>query len=146
MTRLATPDRVVVLVVYLFWCSCIVCSLLLVCAVLKMLHSVKSILNEEECKRVGQARHFWDDELAVILATKPCGRVQETLGMLEKYKRQGWYHRTFKGIKSKLSSRTHHLSTVWRVPFNSRLPYLHLFLLPSAVTVYTHTHTVDLWY
>ena len=79
------------LVVSLFWCSCIVCSLLLVCAVLKTLHFVKSILNEEECRSVGEAGIWWCDELSVILATKPPGVVQESLGMLEGYKKQWWY-------------------------------------------------------
>ena len=78
------------------------CSLLLVYAVLKTLHSVKSILNEEQCRSVGEAGYFWDDELAVILATKPPDVVQEALDVLEKYKGQRWYHRTAKGIQSKL--------------------------------------------
>ena len=67
------------------------CSLLLVCAVLKTLHSVKSILNEEECRSVGEVGYFWYDELAVILATKPPGVVQEALGVLEEYKKRWWY-------------------------------------------------------
>ena len=94
------------LVVYLFWCSCIVCSLLLVCAVLKTLHLEKSILDEEECRSVGKAGHWWGNELAVILATKPPGVVEETLDVLEEYKGQGWYHFTAKGIQSKLCSRS----------------------------------------
>ena len=83
------------------------CSLLLVCAVLKTLHFVKSILNEEECRSVGEAGDWWYDELAVVLATKPPGMVQETLGMLEGYKRQLWYIIAAKGIKSKLCSTCH---------------------------------------
>ena len=67
------------------------CSLLLVCAVLKTLHSVKNILNEEECRSVGEAGVWCDDELAVVLATKPPGVLQETLGILEGYRWQGWY-------------------------------------------------------
>ena len=86
--------------VYLFWCSCIVCSLLLVCAVLKTLHSVKSILNEEECRSVGEAGILWDDELAVILATKPSDVVQESLGVLEGYKKQWWYSTVAKSTQS----------------------------------------------
>ena len=78
------------------------CSLLLVCAVLKTLHSVKHILNEEECRSVGKAGPGWDDELAVVIAVKPPGAVQETLGVLEKYKEHRWYDRVAKGIKSKL--------------------------------------------
>ena len=85
------PDRVTVLVVYLFWCSCIVCSLLLMCAVLKTLHLEKSILNEEECRRAGEAGFWWRDELAVVLATKPSGVLQGALGVLEEYKKQWWY-------------------------------------------------------
>ena len=78
------------------------CCLLLVCAVLKTLHSVKHILNEEECRSVGEARGQWWDELGVVIAVKPPGAVQETLGVLEEYKRKYWYDFTAKGIKSKL--------------------------------------------
>ena len=78
------------------------CCLLLVCAVLKTLHSVKHILNEEECRSVGKTRGWWGDELAVVIATKPPGAVQETLSVLEKYKGKYWYDITAKGIKSKL--------------------------------------------
>ena len=78
------------------------CSLLLVCAVLKTLHSVKNILNEEECRHVGKAGGFWADELAVGLATKPPGAsvVQETLGVLEEYKGQWWYSIAAERIQS----------------------------------------------
>ena len=78
------------------------CCLLLVCAVLNTLHTVKHILNEEECRSVGKAGEWWDDELAVVIAVKPPGAVQETLGVLEEYKRKYWYDRAAKGIKSKL--------------------------------------------
>ena len=78
------------------------CCLLLVCAVLKTLHTVKHILNEEECRSVGKAEDWWDDELAVVIAVKPPGAVQETLDVLEEYKEESWYDRTAKGIKSKL--------------------------------------------
>ena len=71
------------------------------CAVLKTLHTVKHILNEEECRSVGKARG-WRDELAVVIAVKPPGAVQETLGVLEEYKREYWYDRAANGIKSKL--------------------------------------------
>ena len=77
------------------------CCLLLVCAVLKTLHTVKHILNEEECRSVGKAREWWDD-LAVVIAVKPSGAVQETLGVLEEYKRVSWYIITAGRIKSKL--------------------------------------------
>ena len=78
------------------------CCLLLLCAVLKTLHYVKHILNEEECRSVGKAVHWWD-ELAVAIVTKPPGAVQETLGVLGKYKRVSWYDSgVAKGIKSKL--------------------------------------------
>ena len=76
------------------------CCLLLVCAVLKTLHSVKHILNEEECRRVGKARDRWN-ELAFVIAVKPSGAVQETLDVLEEYKGRIWYDRATKGIKSK---------------------------------------------
>ena len=78
------------------------CCLLLLCAVLKTLHSVKHILNEEECRSVGEAGQWWEDELAVVIAVKPPGAVQETLGVLEEYKRKYWYDRAAGGIKSKL--------------------------------------------
>ena len=73
---------------------------LLVCAVLKTLHSVKHILNEEECRSVGETVDWWD-ELPVVIAVKPPGAVQETLGVLVEYKGR-WYDRTAKRIKSKL--------------------------------------------
>ena len=71
------------------------------CAVLKTLHTVKHILNEEECRSVGKARDWWN-ELGVVIAVKPPGAVQETLGVLEKYKEDWRYDRAAKGIKSKL--------------------------------------------
>ena len=74
------------------------CCLLLVCAVLTTLHSVKHILNEEECRSVGKAFAWWRVELAVVIAVKPPGAVQETLGVLEEYKEEC----CAKGIKSKL--------------------------------------------
>ena len=77
------------------------CCLLLVCAVLKALHSVKHILNEEECRSVGRAGDWWD-ELAVVIAVKPPGAVQKILGVLEEYKGRRWHDRAAKGIKSKL--------------------------------------------
>ena len=67
---------------------------------LQTLHSVKHILNEEECRSVGQAKGWWWDELAVVIAVKPPGAVQETMGVLEEYKKG--YDRAAKGIKSKL--------------------------------------------
>ena len=77
-------------------------SLLLVCAVLKTLHSVKCILNEEECRSVGKASYWWRDELAVVVIVKPPGVVQESLGELEEYKGDWWYDITAEGIKRKL--------------------------------------------
>ena len=70
------------------------------CAVLNTLHCVKHIINEEECRSVGKAEYWWAHELAVVIAVK--GAVQETLGVLEEYKRDWWYDITAKGIKSKL--------------------------------------------
>ena len=75
------------------------CCLLLVCAVLKTLHSVKHILNEEECRSVGEAAKWWWDDLAVVIATKPTGAVQKTLGVLEEYRREYWYNITAERIK-----------------------------------------------
>ena len=71
---------------------------------LKTLHFVKHILNEEECKSVGKAGVWWDDELAVVIAVKPPGAVQKSLGALKQYKgrRWSWYDRAAKEIKSKL--------------------------------------------
>ena len=60
------------------------CSLLLVCAALKILHLVKHILSKEECRRIGKAGHRCDDELAVTIAVKPPSVVQATLGVLER--------------------------------------------------------------
>ena len=77
------------------------CYLLLLCAVLKTLHSMKGILNEEECRSVGEATVWCRDELAVAVATKPPDVVQETLVMLEEYKGQWWCGATAKKIKSK---------------------------------------------
>ena len=74
------------------------CCLLLVCAVLKTLHSLKHILNEEECRSVGKTRSWWGNELAVVIATKPPGTVQETLDVLE----ERLYDITAKRIQSKL--------------------------------------------
>ena len=68
---------------------------------LNTLHTVKHILNEEECRSVGKARDRWN-ELAVVIAVKPPGAVQETLGVLEEYERRLWYSGVAKGIKSKL--------------------------------------------
>ena len=74
-------------------------SLLLVCADLNTLHAVKNILNEEECRRVGKAGLWWDDELAVIIVVKQPGVVQETLGVLK-----GGVSSAAKPVKSKLCS------------------------------------------
>ena len=95
------------------------CCLLLVCAVLNTLHTVKHILNEEECRSVGKAWNLWDDELAVVIVVK--GAVQETLGVLEDYERRQWYGRATGGIKSKLPMFRHqlvqtHFSTLLILP------------------------------
>ena len=71
------------------------------CAVLETLHSVKHIFNEEECRSVGKAGEWWD-ELAVVIAVKPPGAVQESLGVLEEYRGDWRYDRAAKGIKRKL--------------------------------------------
>ena len=70
------------------------------CAVLKTLHCVKHILNEEECRRVGKAGLWWKDELAIVIVVK--GAVHETLGVLEEYKGDRWCDEAAEGIKSKL--------------------------------------------
>ena len=71
------------------------------CAVLESLHLDKHILNEEECRSVGKAGNWWNDELAVVIAVKPPGAVQETLGVLEECEGDE-YDRAAKKIKSKL--------------------------------------------
>ena len=102
-----------------------------------MLHFVKSILNEDQCRSVGEAGYFWDDELAVALAAKPPDVVHETLGVLKEILGQWWYSIAAKKITSKLCCT---LCRLWRgVAFNPKLSYLHLFVLPSAVIVYPHT-------
>ena len=73
------------------------------CAVLKTLHYVKNILNEEECRSVGKVKAGdWWNELAVVIVVKPPGVVQETLRVLKEYKEEYWYNSAAKGIKSKL--------------------------------------------
>jgi len=72
--------------------------------VLKTLHAVKHILNEEECRSVGKARGWWWHDFAVVIAMKPSVAVQETLGVLEEYRRELWYDITAGEIKSKLCS------------------------------------------
>ena len=88
--------------VHLFRCSQILGSLLLVCAVLKTLHTVKCILNEEECRSVGKASYWWWDELAVVIIVKPPGAVQEPLGVLKEDKGDWCYDINVEGIKRKL--------------------------------------------
>ena len=80
------------------------CCLLLVCAVLKILHSVKHILNEEECRSVGKAMDWWAAELAVVIVAKPPGAVQESLGALKEYEGDWSFDGTAKKIKSKRCS------------------------------------------
>ena len=77
------------------------CSLLLVCAGLRTLHTVKHILNEEECRSVGTAGFWWDDELAIAVAVKPPSVVQKTLDIL---KRDTPYDYAAEQFKSKLCS------------------------------------------
>ena len=75
------------------------------CAVLKTVRYVKWIFNEEECRSVGKAGIWWQDEFAVVLAAKPPGvvqAVQQTLGMLEGHKGREWSGSTVKKVKSKL--------------------------------------------
>ena len=63
---------------------------------------VKYILNVEECRSVGKATDCWNSELAIVIATKLPGVVQETLGVLEEYKGRTWYDITAGRIKCKL--------------------------------------------
>ena len=55
------------------------CSLLLVCAGLRTLHTVERLLNEEECRSVGKAGDCWKDELAIAIAVKLPSMVQKIL-------------------------------------------------------------------
>ena len=82
------------------------CSLLLVYAVLKTLHSMKSILNEEEYRSVGKVRLWWESKLATALVVKPPDVAQQTLDVFEEYKE---HDMVAKRIKSKLcnSPRSH---------------------------------------
>ena len=121
------------------------CSLLLVYAVLKTLHSVKSILNEEECRSVGEAGIWWCDELAVILATKPPSVVQETLGVLKEYKGQWWCGSTTEIIKSKLCSRSQLVQTVGRGCLQHQAS-LSAPVPPTFSSDCVPTHIVDPWY
>ena len=133
------------LVVYLFWCGCIVCSLLLVCAVLKTLHFVKSILNEEQCRSVGEAGYFWDDELAVALAAKPPDVVHETLGVLKEILGQWWYSIAAKKITSKLCCISHFVQTVGRGCLQPQA-FLSASVPPTFSSDCVPTHIVDLCY
>ena len=77
------------------------------CVGLKNLHLLKHILNEEECRSVGKAGDWWDDELAVAIAVKPLSVVQETLDVLKgdlAAKGDTSYGYAAKQIKSKLCS------------------------------------------
>lgn len=72
---------------------------------LTTLHSVKHILNKEECRSVAKNRLWWDG-LALVLAAKPPVVVQETLGMLEKDHEKRWYGDATNAIKRKFCSLT----------------------------------------
>ena len=91
---------------------------------LKTLHSVKHIVNEEECGSVGNARIWWVD-LAAAIAVKAPSMVQESLSVLKEYKGDIWYGLTTERIESKLKLEC----TLGRVDFNTRLPYI--FTCPS---------------
>ena len=58
---------------------------------------VERIINEEECRSVGEAGHWWDDELAIAIAVKLPSMVQK---ILEVWK--GVYILTVNPIKSEL--------------------------------------------
>ena len=59
----------------------------------------KYILNEEECRSVGEAGLWWKEELVIAIAVKPPSVVQKTLGVLKGDTHYGY---AAKGIKSKL--------------------------------------------
>lgn len=66
---------------------------------MKTLHLEKHILTEEECRRIGRAGAWWDDELARAVLGKPPDVVQHTLDVLEEFKEEWWYSFTAKPIK-----------------------------------------------
>ena len=69
---------------------------------MRTLHTVKHILNEEECRSFGKARCWWSDELAIAIAVKPPSVVQETLGVFKEHKVEFWRDLAATEIKSKL--------------------------------------------
>lgn len=71
----------------------------IVCVVLKSLHLEKQILSGKECRRVGEAKDWWHDELALTVAVKPSAVVSHTLEVLKIYKGQWWYSRAASNIK-----------------------------------------------
>ena len=74
--------------------------MLLVCAVLKTLHVEKDIITEEECRRVGEAEGWWDEELVRTIAVKLPDVVKLVMDVLEEYKEEAWYSKTANMIKS----------------------------------------------
>ena len=57
---------------------------------LKTLHVEKDFITEEECRRVVEARGWWDDELVRTIAVKPPGVVKLVMDVLEEYKMEWW--------------------------------------------------------
>ena len=85
------------------------CRVLLVCAVLKTLHVEKDFITAEECRRIGEAGFWWDDELAHTIALNQPGMVKLVMNVLEEYKEKLWYNIVANRIKGK--------HTVWALCF-----------------------------
>ena len=71
-------------------------------AVLKTLHSEKHFITEEECRRVGEVEFRQFDELALIIAVKAPGVLQQALDALEEYVKEVWYWKAAKPIRGML--------------------------------------------
>ena len=71
-------------------------------AVLKILYSEKHFITEEECRRVREVGRWWFDELALTVAMKSPGVVQQALDALEGYTKEVWYIRAAQPIKGSL--------------------------------------------
>ena len=78
---------------------------------LKTLHVKKDFITKEECRRVGEARLWWFEELARTAALKPPVVVKLVMDVLEEYKKEDWYCWTANRIKSE--------HTVLHWPWNS---------------------------
>lgn len=60
---------------------------------------MESILTEEECRKVGEAKAWWHSKLALTVAVKPSAVVEHTLDVLKEYKEEWWYSKAANDIK-----------------------------------------------